>query len=113
MFVFFAILAVNTYTPIGIASKPLHIIQGLVDTILTSWLGNNATAMVLATLAVGIPILTYAQKYEPKAELYLNSTKAALKGGIYKPSQAELIKQPANPCSATPTDKCRASGKQH
>ena len=91
MFVFFALLAANTLFRFDVRSRPLYVLQDLIDTIMTSWLGDNITAMVLMILAVGVPLLTMRKSYEPSAQLTLNSTKSALKGKVYKPTQSELL----------------------
>jgi hypothetical protein len=90
MFVFFAMLASHTFFRFDIRSRPLHVLQGIIDTTMTSWLGDSMTALVLAILAFGIPVFTMRKSYEVRAQFSLNSTKSALKGKIYKPSRSEL-----------------------
>ena len=88
-FVFFALLAANTYVRFDIPSRPLHVLQGMVDTVITAWLGNTFAALILVAFAVGVPLLTMRKSYEGQADLVLKSTGSALKGEIYKPTQAE------------------------
>lgn len=88
-FMFFALLAANTYVRFDIPSRPLHVLQEIVDTALASWLGNTFAALILMALAVGVPLLTMRKGYEGQADLVLKSTGSALKGEIYKPTKAE------------------------
>jgi hypothetical protein len=90
MFAFFGFLAANTFFRFDIKSKPMHLLQGMIDISMTSWLGNTMAGTVLAMLAVGIPMLTMRKSYEPKAQLTINSTNTALRGKVYRPSEAEL-----------------------
>ena len=90
MFIFFATLAANTVFRFDIKSKPLHLLQGIIDTTMTSWLGDTITGTVLALLAVGVPMLMMRKSYEAKAQFALNCTSASLQGKVYKPSEAEL-----------------------
>ncbi|MEM6413585.1 MAG: hypothetical protein AAF720_02900 [Pseudomonadota bacterium] len=90
IFFFFLFLSLNTYFRTDIHSKPLHVLQGMVDATLTSWLGNTPTAVLLFVLAVGIPLYTMQKGYEARAQLTLNSTKSALKGRVYQPTATEL-----------------------
>lgn len=64
--VFFALLAVNTlFRPFdtwGIQSGPLNLLQGIVDSLLMSWLGSPSAAGVLILLAIVMPVLPYVGK---------------------------------------------------
>lgn len=90
MFAFFGFLAASTFLRFETYSRPHHLIQDVIDTMITSWLGDGVTAAILLALAILVPIVSMQRSYEPRADLALKSTASALKGQIYKPTAAEL-----------------------
>ncbi|MEM8540289.1 MAG: hypothetical protein AAGF25_04970 [Pseudomonadota bacterium] len=88
MFAFFALLAANTFFRFDIRSRPLHVLQSLIDTTMVSWLGNGLAASILVILAIGVPALTMRKKHEPKAAQTLDITKSTMKGQVYRPSRS-------------------------
>lgn len=94
LFAFFGILSTNTYyrwvDAAGINSRASNLLQGIVDTTMTSWMGDTVTAIILALFAIIIPLNLMNPKHEAQSQINLNSTSSALKGKVYKPTETEL-----------------------
>jgi len=89
MFFGIGLLAANTYfrfhEAMDIQSGPFNIVQGFIDFSLTRWLGNTWTAMVLAALAVVIPLRSSRRSYEDHSDTSLRSASSVIKGQIQLP----------------------------
>ena len=83
---FFGLLSANTFYRFDVPSRPLHVLQNIVDLLLTSWMGNSIAAAALAMIGVLATALVLGRSYESNAELVLDSTKAALRGKVHRPT---------------------------
>jgi hypothetical protein len=66
VFAFFAILAINTafhpFSHWDIQSGPLLILDSIINTVLVWWLGETLSAILLAVLAVIVPVMMLGGK---------------------------------------------------
>jgi hypothetical protein len=79
MVIFFGVLAANTFFRFNEAlhNGPLNILQGIVDVVLTSWMGSSLSALALLTLALVIPLFAARRSFEPRAEIAMKGAPAA------------------------------------
>jgi hypothetical protein len=97
MFAFFGLLSLSTYFRFDSYSRPLHVLQNMIDTVLTAWLGDGLTALLLMLLGIIIPVFTLQKSYEARADMAFKSTASALRGQVYKPSDAQAAAAPKQP----------------